>query len=72
MHLKLHHFSSSLVSVQTCWEVRVYLGHSLTFICPENPSSFEIQIQYFHVGIKNPVPMIESTFKDISVSEVLN
>ena len=34
--LKLHHFSSLLVSFRNCWEVRVYLGHSLTFICPEN------------------------------------
>ena len=35
-------------------------------------SFFEIQIQYFHVGIKNPFPMTKSAFKDISFLEVLN
>ena len=33
---------------------------------------FEIQIQYFHVVIKNPFPMTKSTFKGISILEVLN
>ena len=66
--MKLHHFSSLLVSFQNCWKVRVYLGHSLTLVC----TFFEIQIQYFHVGIKNPFPMTKSTFKDISFLDRLN
>ena len=35
-------------------------------------SFFEIQIQYFHVDIKNPFFMTKSTFKDISFLGVLN
>ena len=35
-------------------------------------SFFEIQIQYFHVGIKNPIPMTKSTFKYISFMGELN
>ena len=35
-------------------------------------SFFEIQIQYFHVGIKSPFPMTKSTFKDILFLKVLN
>ena len=35
-------------------------------------SFFEIQIEYFHVGIKNPFHITKSTFKDISFSRVLN
>ena len=35
-------------------------------------SFFEIQIQYFHVDIKNPFSMSKNTFKDITVLGVLN
>ena len=35
-------------------------------------SFFEIQIQYFHVGIKSPFPMTKSTFKGISFLGVLS
>ena len=66
MILKLHHFSSLLVGFQNCWEVSMYLGHSLAFICLENTFILEIQIQYFHVGIKNSFPMTKSTFRDFS------
>ena len=33
---------------------------------------FEIQIQYFHVGIKTSLPITKNTFQDISFSEGLN
>ena len=35
-------------------------------------SFFEIQIQYFDVGIKNQFSMTKSTFRDIQFLEVLN
>ena len=44
----------------------MYLGHSLAFICLENTFILEIQIQYFHVGIKNPFPVTKNTFRDFS------
>ena len=34
-------------------------------------SFFEIQIQYFHMGNKNPFSMTKSAFKDISIFGVL-
>ena len=37
----------------------------------ENTFIVEIQIQYFHAGIKKQFPLIKSTFKDISFLGVL-
>ena len=39
---------------------------------PEILSFFEIQIQYFHVDIKNSFSMIKTTFKYIFILKVLN
>ena len=66
----LLHLSSKLVSIS-------YLKQSYTFTHflswnPENNFIFEILIQYFHLDMKNPFSMINSTFKDILFLGVLN
>ena len=76
----LLHLSSKLVSIfylkQSDTPVHYFEQksnqHTLQAVVLKILSFFDIQIEYFHVDIKNPFPMIKSTFKGISFWWVLN